>query len=686
MNAFPRITPRIGHLVLFAAVVAGMALRVEFFRISVTHLQPSSDESISMLQAQDIRSGAYPLLFMAQPYLFPIESYLAAPMTGWLPPTAWSARLIPTILQALAVALGLVLLRRLARGWAFVAGAALILIPSSYLLLMQAAYRPPAYSSLILLFTATLWMADRARASGRPTLLVLTGLLGGLAFSGHMLAACFVGPAVVHACMAGSWRTAAVRTWWAGIGIFVGLLPHIASTVFMPGAHAAVMHPVSLADALYRLRTHVLTYSLVTACGLRLANFVDEDVDPEILPGLDHAFAFGVTIFLAALLAARLFRVGRIALQERRFEIELVDLVLMAAVANILAVAANLRAHAGSIRYLVIAAFSLPLLLAWAATRHRYALRAVVACAALLLCVNVRNANALMERWRQPWFPASVGVADLNPTLDFLESRDIRHVLASYGAAYRITYQSDRRILGAQRHNERYHDWPVPYRDEVQRADRVAFVLSDTISHLKPATFDRHLDFMHVSAAVHTAGAFLVYHDFRSPYSGRELPTRFMRASASSADDTAPRMLDRDPRTYWMSEHRQRGGEWVALEWPQEAPMDHVVLDLSHGDHDYPKSLDVELRIDGQWSKVYAGLPVVEDKFQLVRGQPRYLTTTFTTPFAGQRATGLRLRVVEPNTERAWTLPEVTVYVATHDAGLQSVADSTTTLPSQRQN
>lgn len=49
-------------------------LRVAVWLIGGQVLPPSSDESMAMLMAGQIRHGHFPLLFMAQPYMFPLES------------------------------------------------------------------------------------------------------------------------------------------------------------------------------------------------------------------------------------------------------------------------------------------------------------------------------------------------------------------------------------------------------------------------------------------------------------------------------------------------------------------------------------------------------------------------------------------------------------------------------------
>jgi len=65
--------------VLAALLLLGLALRVSFFAISVHRIPPMADEAITALQAKQILQGHCPLLFTAQPYMFPLESYLNVP-------------------------------------------------------------------------------------------------------------------------------------------------------------------------------------------------------------------------------------------------------------------------------------------------------------------------------------------------------------------------------------------------------------------------------------------------------------------------------------------------------------------------------------------------------------------------------------------------------------------------------
>ena len=57
----------------------------------------------------------------------------------------------------------------------------------------------------------------------------------------------------------------------------------------------------------------------------------------------------------------------------------------------------------------------------------------------------------------------------------------MRHAYASYGPAYRLTWESGERIVASQPWNERFRHYPLPYLDEVRFAKNVAWVLTPAI-------------------------------------------------------------------------------------------------------------------------------------------------------------------------------------------------------------
>ena len=102
----------------------------------------------------------------------------------------------------------------------------------------------------------------------------------------------------------------------------------------------------------------------------------------------------------------------------------------------------------------------------------------------------------LVERWarkygdritgylRRPAQPARH--ADFPPELsaelrEALERHGVFRAYASYGPAYRLTYESGERIVVSQPWNERFLHYPLPYLDEVRFTVRAAWVLTPRI-------------------------------------------------------------------------------------------------------------------------------------------------------------------------------------------------------------
>ena len=57
----------------------------------------------------------------------------------------------------------------------------------------------------------------------------------------------------------------------------------------------------------------------------------------------------------------------------------------------------------------------------------------------------------------------------------------MRHAYASYGPAFRLTWESGERIVASPPWNDRFRHWPLPLLDEVRFAKNVAWVLTPSV-------------------------------------------------------------------------------------------------------------------------------------------------------------------------------------------------------------
>lgn len=646
----------------------GLCLRCHFFQISVNVLQPSSDESITMLLAQRVRQGGWPLLFLAQPYLFPLVSYLIAPFSTLLPPDAFGARLPIFFLHLLALATQLWLLVKFTRSILLrFAGAALLLFPSCYVLMIQSAYSMPGYASMAMGGFLIIAFAHQSTQSARPLRWLFSlGLLGGLIYATHQLVLVFLLPALYYALTAASHTPKFRRVIAATCGLASGLFPYFLASQQMPGAHAAVEKTVPVGRMVAKMWEPGLTYTLQGALGWRIPPFPDESLLPAYWNGMGPWTASLLLIALfasAGILLINRLRPGT----NRRWAFQLGDVFASIFALNILFFAASARATGASYRYLLPAALAFPFLIVAMADRWPRSRPLLLTCTALLLVVNLLGAQRLLDAWRAPDFANRVaGIPDLNPALAYLQKQGIHHAVASYGAAYRINFQSAGAVACAQPYNERFQEWPLPFLKKVWAGKRIAYVLTERIRFLKPSVFERHLRTMGVTALVETAGYFRVYHDFTPGYDEEHsslLPASGLRVAASEAARPIAHLIDGDPLTIWTTTNTMRGGEWLEVTWPAARPLNRFVLLHGIYTHDVPRSYRLLLHQDGEW-KIWQDKNSAElDKFELLHGHPKYGRATRTFRLNGERADGVRIEVTEPRTNRNWTLAEIEVYV-----------------------
>lgn len=648
-------------------VALGIALRAGFFGISLAHIPPSSDESISALQAGQIARGEeFPLLMMAQPYLFPIEAYLAAPLARALPHTALGARLVPALLCLLALGIGLRLLRRWG-GWRETwPGLLLLLFPSTYLLTLQSAYFLPGYASLMLFSLLALFLAELRPATARGQVLAAAGagLIGGLACSGTLLAAPFAAGAAAVAAFGASWRETLRRMVACGAAFAAGTIPYHLAKRLLPGAHAAVSDARSFGEALKWLWEPGLTYTLPSAMGIRAPNFPDNPDAVCLLPSAVKLFA---PLWLALMIAATIacaWRLIRRCIRERRLTIETADAFVAAAWACLVLYLLSKRGMSHAFRYLVPGVLAFPFIVAFlyriSGRAARVALGAVAAALALL---NVATAAALMQRWSAPRFAANeASLYDIRPVLEFLRSSGLRTGYASYHLAYRLTYVSNGEFLCAQYYNERFFGWPLPYKEAVDRDPAAAYVLAPRFAE-KPEPFAQSLAAGGVRCRRDACGDLTVFSGFTQELAVAEerIPAADLRIETTLNPAAAPLLLDGVYGSRWRNGQSQATGMAVTVVLPAPATLTRVTLYYNGYPYDRAQALRV-LAAEGDSWKSVAVAPSALDDFVFRNGHPVMGDQCQTIRFAPVQADRLRLQIEEVAPGRDWAVGEIELF------------------------
>ncbi|MDD4734879.1 MAG: hypothetical protein PHP44_02095 [Kiritimatiellae bacterium] len=678
--------------VLWMLLLVALLWRAAFFCVSVNRVHVSGDECIMALQARGMTQsaedpafqtkqrprgvfGRFPLLFMAQPYLFPVESYLSAPFIRLLPATALGLRLVPSIMGLFSSLFGLLLLRRWAGEdarvdglpAAFPAAAWLVVFPSAYVLMLQCVYMLPSYPAFMLLGLAALWAAERNRAETgwNPGWALLTGFLAGLAGSSTLLALPLAGALGVMTAVGRSPRKALVGLPSFALGLAVGLGPYFLAKAWYPGAHAAVSATVSFPEALERLWNPALKFTLPTALGFVGTLMPDavEMVRGFLPESLLPVVAVGWLIFMAAVSVCCVVSFFRRAVRARWPDISGLDVITGLSWVYVLLFVMTTRFGSHEFRYLLPVALFFPLVLGGVLRGRTTAGRRVTGFAvAALLLVNITTSLALARTWLSDSFNGYF--TDTRPAIEALREKGIRHAYSSYFDAYTINFLTDEEILCAQPFNERFFGWPYPYADLVDRATNVAYVLGPG-RRFRWMDFESDMERSGLTYQVQTCGVCRVYTDFQGgpEKRGHALSPDVVRVSVSHYPADQDSLSDGVLTHYWRSHQAQEAGMWIQLDLPRPAELECLRFYYNEYPFDYADALNILIRRkDGVWTPVATNVPIDMAAFDVVNGHPVYGWQVQDIPLTGAEADAIRIEIARPRAGRDWTIGELEVY------------------------
>jgi hypothetical protein len=183
-----------------------------------------------------------------------------------------------------------------------------------------------------------------------------------------------------------------------------------------------------------------------------------------------------------------------------------------------------LRSGPDTIRFLTPMYLPLAALVAWmpiARSKRADVSRRAIILVLLLACLHLAGASRLLQVWRETDRAAAPFLLpDLAPVLRELETHDIRYGYASYGPAYRLTFESRERVIVSQPWNERFRHYPLPYLDEVRFAKQVAWILTPAVpTDLPPPyAFEASLAVIGGGWRRSQAGPATLYFDFEPPF------------------------------------------------------------------------------------------------------------------------------------------------------------------------
>ena len=625
-------------LALLLAIVVRVPLWIEALRTPV-----DGDTAIVGLMARHPGVGT---TFWGQPYGSPLDSWLALPFVAAWGYRTEALRLPYFLLGLLLVPLAYALARQLHPAAALPA-AVLVACPPPYFLLLSA-LPPPFYpTTLVLCGLVLVTASDAGRRLGekegvppRGTLLML-GLFSGLALWTHLMSASAVAAA-------GAWVIARSRgrrhlLLWALVPLVAASAPLWSRALGDPEAARVVQ--VADRDESTLAHLGVVVPRLHEPLGGVLGTHVPVVADAEDFVLHAPGWAAGLTVFLYGLL---LVLAGRAA-SSRHASL----LLFLAAGLALLAFPFPLRSAPHTVRFLTPLYLPVAALVAWAAAPRGTSRRAWVAVLALS-ALHLVLGWQLLETWRRlDRAEAPFLLQDLRPARRLLEESGVRHAYASYGPAFRLTWESGERIVASPPWNDRFRHWPLPLLDDVRFARNVAWVLTPAVPSGLPAPdeFERTMRRLGGRWRRDDAGGAAVFHAFVPPFAPEVAPW----PGAGAAGDA-------DLRTFV-----EPGADaTLELRLPEPRPLAAVTLVAALDEPRLPRSADVQVSADGLAFETVASRRRREERLDLrwVNGHPQAVIDhdVLAIPLGGRPL--LVLRVVPVQSGERWRVGEVLLHEA----------------------
>ncbi|MBU1568586.1 MAG: hypothetical protein KJ630_23535 [Proteobacteria bacterium] len=272
--------------------------------------------------------------------------------------------------------------------------------------------------------------------------------------------------------------------------------------------------------------------------------------------------------------------------------LDLVDLALISSILTI-GLFANHAVVITDCRYLLPAVWCFPFLIGHLYRSCRGRWSTLIGIIVIVLTIfNIKTSVSVIKKWKKPELIQQYSdTPPLDSLIKMLEAKNITRCYATFWLAYRITFESDERIICALPYNERYFYWPIPYKKEVDDAPDAAYVLTTGhFSFLNALVFQTHLQDQGISATIDEVGPFLVYSNFSHPASHGERvlssDAYVLRESSHSGRSHFPG--ERDADSSLIFPENQGESQWLEVNFPAPYILSSITL------FNLPKPLNIK--------------------------------------------------------------------------------------------
>lgn len=629
-----------------------------------------------MLQAKAIWQGKeWPLLFWAQPYTFPIESYLNAPFSAVLPSNAFGARLVFWLWGLTSCLLALSIVRLMGSMREVWPAYLLVLFPSSYLLMMQAGYAPPSYPSYMALFFLAILFAKKSEIAGvskNTTQLfvwvTLSGLFAGIVSSVTVLAMpLLVGLSAFYG-MRGRFKDSLQQFLLFAVGAFLGLIPHFMARLMIPGAYSAVSGTRPYSELIDIIWKTAIQSTLPRTFGMHSPVF--PDLSGRTLTSVkafaDLFYIIWLIIFIAVLVLGsyRLFQNTR---KNSWLKLDFVHIFSIVTILAFILFGMSARASSGSYRYLLPLLLCFPFQVAYLYQHMNRPLRVLLGgVAVLLVMINIAHSKKLIHFWKEPDFGrAYAEVRPLGPLIKTLDREGISYAYGSWFSAHRLTYATDERIISGQYYNERFYGWPTPYRAQIDEQRQVAFVL-DWSRTISPNRFESELArvYPEVKYQKSLADYYTVYYDFQNIEEPEDVGVSAIGFSVVTSHNQANAMalIDQATDSRWYSVDNQKASMFIEIHMPRSESISGIKLRYFNRTDQQAKSLKLLANEQGEWIAVKDNIQKNITFLDVKQAHPVVGDFIQKIEFPVITTDKLRLEIVEPHKGRAWSIWEIELF------------------------
>lgn len=656
-----KATWAIGITVICLAVL----FRLAFYFFGLAKLPLSSDEAWPTLMAMHVLRGEFPVVYWGQTYMGTQESYITAPLIFLFGPAKWVVRLYPLFFAFLFVFISYCLACRVFNRPVGLLTLCLLAVPAPYLAMCGAAIPPDNYLAVITLGSAALWLTLRLVSRETPRIRegFFLGAVLGYAFWLHLLIISFIVCAFVYLFF--NDKKLFLRRYFRGLilAFIVTSLPLWWFNIRNGFATFDDVGRTSDWQRTWECARIALTYTVQFFTGQRIMLYADNCRNVVLPNALFYALGFiwgGLILSVVLLNWKGLARLFRFSIKDSGGA----PLLIMMAGVSIAVFAHSSRSGADDARYLLPLMAVLPILGAFGLwqvyKRFRYAgiilTMFVVACQ---LWGNVQLARA----WNNAALVAGpLELPDTRPLIAAMEKYGIRHAYAHYWLSYRITCETDEKIIVAEPFNERFPGKEVHYLDEVSRAEKIVFITHPTL--FPPDRFEPYLQKTGGSYQKGEISPFTVYYDFKPPCADRalrEIPRNGWKMNSNYSPDKCRYAIDDRLETVWSSDPKAQKPDMIFdIDLGQVCKICKIRI-VPEGD-DYPRELTVQVSNDGHlWQTIWC-----QDDLNLCweNGQPRFLINEhyFTAVFPAVQARYIRLKQTASDDSRAWSMADLRMY------------------------